>query len=547
MTDDDIVATETADTDLIKALRDGDRSAYAELWRRHAQAGTAFARSFTKSFDPDDLVSEAFARILRIIDAGGGPTASFRSYLYTTIRNTAINWQRDNRTRPLGEDEDLPDERSEAMFSAVESSPTMEAFRSLPQIWQEVLWYVDVEGMAAAEIAPLLDVSANSVAARTYRAREGLRQAWIQVQLDTVAEGSDHQWALERMGAHARDALARRDRDRMEKHLSECARCALIASEATEISSRLALTVVPAITGLTGAALAGWIASLNGGAAVQTVAMGVDGLTAEEVARPVDEASKPATTRYVIGGLFLLLLIGLIFFVLPGLVAPPETQPSEQPGLPSKPAPTASSTPAASPSPSPSPSPTAIRTPVEPEAPWRAPLAAPQVLNLTGAPVRLPRPILSGTATAGSSITVRAGGEAVGGTTVGADGRWTLTADLSRLQDGPHQLTVTSSLVGVASASATAGIVVDRSISIPSGIVVTYVPDGVVVSGRADPEAIVTVRGDGVEVAVTAGVDGTWRTSPIAGFPAGRSVLTATAVDAAGNVSPASAPIPVTR
>ncbi|KQY73808.1 hypothetical protein ASD13_16960 [Microbacterium sp. Root1433D1] len=545
MTDDDILVTETADTDLITALRNGDRSAYAELWRRHAHAGTAFARSFTKSFDPDDLVSEAFARILRIIDAGGGPTASFRSYLYTTIRNTAINWQRDNRTRPLGEDEDLPDERSEAMFSAVESSPTMEAFRSLPQIWQEVLWYVDVEGMAAAEIAPLLDVSANSVAARTYRAREGLRQAWIQVQLDTVAEGSDHQWALERMGAHARDALARRDRDRMEKHLSECARCALIASEASEISSRLALTVVPAITGLTGAALAGWIASLHGGAAVQTVAMGADGIGADEEARPVEEAPKPATRKYIIGGILLLLLIAAMLSVLPGLLAPPEAQPSQQPGLPSKPAPAPSSTPAATPSTTPTPTPTP--TPMEPEAPWRAPLAAPQVLNLTGAPVRLPRPVLSGTGTAGSSITVRAGGEAVGGTTVGADGRWTLTADLSRLQDGPHQLTVTSSLVGVVSASATAGIVVDRSISIPSGIAVTYEPEGVVVSGRADPGSIVTVRGDGVDAAVAAGADGAWRTAPIAGFPAGRSVLTATAADTAGNVSPASAPIPVTR
>ena len=41
----------------------------------------------------------------------------------------------------------------------------------------------EVEGLSAAEIAPLLGIAANSVAALAYRAREGLRQEFLRVQL----------------------------------------------------------------------------------------------------------------------------------------------------------------------------------------------------------------------------------------------------------------------------------------------------------------------------------------------------------------------------
>ena len=77
------------DVELADAVRAGDVDAYAELWGRHAGAGRAAARRLTATYDPDDLLQEAFARILHALQAGAGPTGPFRPYLYTTLRAVA--------------------------------------------------------------------------------------------------------------------------------------------------------------------------------------------------------------------------------------------------------------------------------------------------------------------------------------------------------------------------------------------------------------------------------------------------------------------------
>ena len=78
-----------ADGDLVLRTRSGDSDAFAELWRRHYRAGVTVARNMTSSLDADDLVQEAYTRIYQSIVHGGGPTGSFRAYLFTSIRNTA--------------------------------------------------------------------------------------------------------------------------------------------------------------------------------------------------------------------------------------------------------------------------------------------------------------------------------------------------------------------------------------------------------------------------------------------------------------------------
>ena len=55
------------------------------------------------------------------------------------------------------------------------------AFASLPERWQAVLWHTEIEGARPADVAPLLGLTANGVAALAYRAREGLRQAYLQM------------------------------------------------------------------------------------------------------------------------------------------------------------------------------------------------------------------------------------------------------------------------------------------------------------------------------------------------------------------------------
>ncbi|MGX5771303.1 sigma-70 family RNA polymerase sigma factor [Microbacterium trichothecenolyticum] len=254
-----------ADADLVLRTRTGDTAAFAELWRRHYRAGVTVARNMTSSLDADDLVQEAYTRIYHSIVHGGGPTGSFRAYLFTSIRNTAAAWGRARRETAYEELDGVEDpsgaeHESEA---ALDRGLTHQAFRSLPTRWQEVLWYSEIERMKPAEIAPLLGMKPTAVAQLTFRAREGLREAWIQAHLRSLTDGSDCQWTIERLGAYSRLNLGRRDHAKLEQHLARCVRCSIVASEAKEVSSRLALVLLPIALGAVGTA--GYLATVQGG------------------------------------------------------------------------------------------------------------------------------------------------------------------------------------------------------------------------------------------------------------------------------------------
>ena len=258
---------ELSDADLVLRTRSGDRDAFGELWRRHYRSGMTVARSITSSLDPDDLVQEAYSRIYQAILSGGGPTGAFRAYLFTSIRNTAAAWGRARKETTIDVLEALedPESTAQATEEALDRSLTVQAFRSLPTRWQEVLWYTEIEGMRPAAVAPLLGMKATAVAQLAFRAREGLREAWIQAHLRSVEDGSPCRWTIERLGAYSRGNLGARDGARLEGHLSECARCTIVAAEAREVSSRLALVLLPLTVGVAGAA--SYLASLQGAGA----------------------------------------------------------------------------------------------------------------------------------------------------------------------------------------------------------------------------------------------------------------------------------------
>lgn len=241
----------TSDAELIESARSGDTSAFAELWRRHFRSAARVARQFT-SIDADDLVSEAYARIYQRVLAGGGPTGAFRPYLYTTIRNLASTWgaasQRDIQVDMI---EDFEDERipEDPAAYALDRTLTARAFRELPERWQTVLWYTEVEGMDPHEVAPIMGITANSVAALSYRAREGLRKAWLQAHITDATASGECQWAMSRLGEHARDGLSQRDAQRLTDHLETCSKCTIVSDEVEEVGSHLAMVMLPLLLG----------------------------------------------------------------------------------------------------------------------------------------------------------------------------------------------------------------------------------------------------------------------------------------------------------
>ncbi len=234
-----------ADAELLAAVRSGDLEAYGLLYRRHAGAARTQARQLAgPGPEADDLVAEAFVRVLDALRGGGGPEAAFRAYLLTTMRNAVRDRARRDRRLEwsadlAGHDPGVPWE--DTAVAALEAALAVRAFHRLPERWRRVLWLTEVEQAPPAAVAALFGLTPNGVAALAYRAREGLRQAYLQEHL-VVGGGRAHAPTVDRLGAWARGALTPRLHRRVDEHLAACRGCRALAGELTDANSELRAT-----------------------------------------------------------------------------------------------------------------------------------------------------------------------------------------------------------------------------------------------------------------------------------------------------------------
>ncbi|MFG2895014.1 sigma-70 family RNA polymerase sigma factor [Streptomyces sp. NPDC048248] len=263
----------STDQDLVARSRGGDDSAYAELYRRHAQAVLRYARTCCReSHTAEDLAAEVFVRTLRQLRRGGGPGISVRAYLLTTTRRVAADWSRAGRREHLVQDFEplgTPADRSPHRYATdtgqsaaaqvmqeAEHSRVLQAFRALPERWRTVLWHTVVEREPLVEVAELMGLTANATAVLAHRAREALRQAYLQAHVsESLARHATCETFAGRLGAYARGALRQRAKRELRGHLADCERCALAITELTDLNSSLHDLVPIALLGAAGLGL----------------------------------------------------------------------------------------------------------------------------------------------------------------------------------------------------------------------------------------------------------------------------------------------------
>ncbi|WP_214417023.1 sigma-70 family RNA polymerase sigma factor [Sphaerisporangium fuscum] len=227
------------DAELTRRVRAGDNRAVAELYKRHHPAVLAFARRLCQ--DPqtaEDLAGEAFARTLRTVRIGaGGPSGAWRPYLYAVARNTATEWARhDQRMLLTAEfsEEEYPD------LSVAEPQPPDElivrAYRSLPPRWQTVLWHTLIEDETPDQVAEILGITPGNVAVLAFRAREGLRKAYLAAHVAT--RSPDCQQNADRLATAVRKPGARMPRA-LRAHLDTCPNCARAYDQLRDLNTTL--------------------------------------------------------------------------------------------------------------------------------------------------------------------------------------------------------------------------------------------------------------------------------------------------------------------
>ncbi|MFE4450555.1 sigma-70 family RNA polymerase sigma factor [Streptomyces sp. NPDC056796] len=398
-----------SDAQLIQGMRAGDDQAYEELFRRHAGAVRRYARTCCRdAHTADDLTAEVFARTLQAVRGGKGPQEAVRAYLMTAVRHVAAAWTRSakrehlvddfavfaaqaTRSAELSEADTLDLGADVLAMHEADRSMAMQAFRSLPERWQAVLWHTTVEEESPSEVAPLFGLTANATAVLAVRAREGLKQAYLQAHVSrSLTDGGDCARYADRLGAHARGGLRTRAERGLRKHLDECAKCRVAAGELDRVNAGIPALLPVAVIGwfaagyavkaagvvaggAVGAAGAGAAAAATGGASSSGGAAG-GAAVSEGLGAPVKAGIAAAVTLAAAAGL-VWALVGddrpapeekpvarppAVAPVTPSPTPPPDPAPSAPPDSPA---------PAAPPAPEPTPPPAPTPTPTPPPAP----------------------------------------------------------------------------------------------------------------------------------------------------------------------------------
>ncbi|MFF4163641.1 sigma-70 family RNA polymerase sigma factor [Streptomyces sp. NPDC001741] len=391
---------EPSDAQLIEGMRAGDDQAYEVLFRRHSGAVRRYARTCCRDADTaEDLTAEVFARTLQAVRGGKGPQEAVRAYLMTAVRHVAAAWTKSSKREHLVDDFAVfaaqatrSAELSEAdtlelgadvlAMHEADRSMAMQAFRSLPERWQAVLWHTTVEEESPSEVAPLFGLTANATAVLAVRAREGLKQAYLQAHVSqSLTAGGDCARYADRLGAHARGGLRTRAERGLRKHLEECAKCRVAAGELERVNAGIPALLPIAVIGWFAAGytvkaaglVAGGAAGVAGagaaaGAAAAATGSASSGGGAAAGGAAASEGLGAPVKAGIAATLAMAAAAGLVWAMAgddrpapepPPVAKPPAAAPvTPSPSAPPEPTPTPSATPAPAPPPAPEPAPT---------------------------------------------------------------------------------------------------------------------------------------------------------------------------------------------
>lgn len=172
------------DYTLIARIRQGDREAFAVLYRRHVRAVHGYAAALLQACDDvEDLVQETFVTAWERLDGDAILDRSALPWLLTTARYKAYNRNR-SRSKQAKHESTSPFENHQ-IGTAAADQPVLDAevrealdaaVNELSEIDRTVYEICIVDGSTYAQAAEALRITSGAVRNRLARVRERLRR-----------------------------------------------------------------------------------------------------------------------------------------------------------------------------------------------------------------------------------------------------------------------------------------------------------------------------------------------------------------------------------
>lgn len=167
------------DSELMRAVRDGDLACLGQLFERHHEKVFALAMRMSGSADAaDDLVQETFLRILRYRESFRGD-ARFTTWMYRLARNVCVDHLRASGADEVARERwarDASHQVARDQGAHDRLAVLEEALRRLPIEKREVLILSRFHDLRFDEIADVLECRPGTVRVRAHRALQELRK-----------------------------------------------------------------------------------------------------------------------------------------------------------------------------------------------------------------------------------------------------------------------------------------------------------------------------------------------------------------------------------
>lgn len=221
-----------SDDELLDAARAGDPHALERLIERHqAQIYRFGMRMCRDPEDAQDVMQDTLIALARGVRELRG-TATLSTWLYTVARSFCIKKRRRKHADPAshtGELEQVSDPARSPEDSAVGKQvehALEQAIAALEPMYREVLVLRDIEGLSAAEVATVLDITEQAVKSRLHRARVAVRNqiAPLLGVPDTPAKGACPD-VLTLFSRYVEGEISAEVCREMEQHLAACPQC----------------------------------------------------------------------------------------------------------------------------------------------------------------------------------------------------------------------------------------------------------------------------------------------------------------------------------